>query len=434
VRVNWTVAVVAPGGGTPTEGLVVVSDGENSCTAAVEAGGCNITLTTPGARTLTATYLGNASFNASAPAEEAHRVYGLPTTTTITADDPDPSVVGQAVTVRYGVTVDAPGTGTPTGDITVTDGIDSCTGTVAAGQCTITLTSPGSRSLTATYAGDDDYAPSAASASVSHQVNRADTTSTITSDEPDASVAGQAVTVRYSVVVDAPGAGTPTGSVTVGDGVDSCAGTVAAGQCTIVLSAVGSRTLTADYAGDGNFNASSSSGEPHTVSAPSNPAGSPPPTNPPSGGGGAPPPPGGNPASAAPAHVSGASLTRSVFRISAKPALAQISRRRAPVGTAFTYTLDAAATVRLDFSAPGAGRKTAGKCLARNKRNQRKPKCALARGSLTFAGHAGLNTVRFAGWLSRTRKLTPGRYELTITAITPGFGTTSQKLRFRVVR
>jgi hypothetical protein len=90
--------------------------------------------------------------------------------------------------------------------------------------------------------------------------------------------------------------------------------------------------------------------------------------------------------------------------------------------------------VRLDFSAPGAGRKTADKCVSRNRRNQRKPKCALQRGSLTLAGHPGLNTVRFAGWLSRTKKLTPGRYELTITAITPGVGTTSQKLRFRVVR
>ena len=68
------------------------------------------------------------------------------------------------------------------------------------------------------------------------------------------------------------------------------------------------------------------------------------------------------------------------------------------------------------------------------KHNRRKPGCALGRGSLTFAGHAGLNTVRFAGWLSRTRKLTPGKHTLTITAITPGIGATSQQLRFTIVR
>jgi hypothetical protein len=114
--------------------------------------------------------------------------------------------------------------------------------------------------------------------------------------------------------------------------------------------------------------------------------------------------------------------------------LAQISRRRAPVGTTFTYTLDTAATVRLDFTQPERGRKLNGKCVTPDKRNRRNPRCALGRGSLTFTGHAGLNTVRFTGWLSRTKKLTPGKYILTITAITPGVGATSQQLRFTIVR
>ena len=58
----------------------------------------------------------------------------------------------------------------------------------------------------------------------------------------------------------------------------------------------------------------------------------------------------------------------------------------------------------------------------------------LQRGSLPFAGHPGLNTVRFSGWLSRTKKLTPGKYTLVITAITRGVGATSQTLRFSIVR
>jgi len=84
-----------------------------------------------------------------------------PTTTTITADTPDPSVVGQDVTVSYTATVVSPGMGTPTGTVKVSDGTNSCTGTVAAGQCTVTLNPPGAKTLTATYTGDSDFQMSA---------------------------------------------------------------------------------------------------------------------------------------------------------------------------------------------------------------------------------------------------------------------------------
>ena len=161
--------------------------------------------------------------------------------------------------MNYKVTGNVPGGGAPSGNVTVTDGARSCTGTVDAGQCAITFTTAGAKSLTATYAGDDLYAASPVSAAVSHQVNRAATTSTITSDDPDPSVVGQAVTVMYSVAADAPGGGTPTGNVTVSDGTDSCTGTVAAGQCAITLTTAGSRSLTATYAGDANYNASPAS-------------------------------------------------------------------------------------------------------------------------------------------------------------------------------
>jgi hypothetical protein len=42
--------------------------------------------------------------------------------------------------------------------------------------------------------------------------------------------------------------------------------------------------------------------------------------------------------------------------------------------------------------------------------------------------------VRFKGWLTRRKKLGPGRYTLVIEAITPGVGTTTQKLKFTIVR
>jgi alpha-tubulin suppressor-like RCC1 family protein len=81
-----------------------------------------------------------------------------PTTTTITADDPDPSAVGESVTVAYTVTSTG---GTPTGNVVVTDGVDSCTGTVAGGSCTLALTTEGARTLTAVYGGNADFAGSA---------------------------------------------------------------------------------------------------------------------------------------------------------------------------------------------------------------------------------------------------------------------------------
>ena len=85
----------------------------------------------------------------------------------------------------------------------------------------------------------------------------ANTTTTITSDTPEPSQQGQNVTVAYTVTA---AAGTPTGNVTVTDGVNSCVGTVAAGQCSLVLTTVGNRTLTASYSGDANFNPSTSGG------------------------------------------------------------------------------------------------------------------------------------------------------------------------------
>lgn len=86
------------------------------------------------------------------------------TTTAITSDAPDPSFAGQNVVVNYTVAVTAPGAGTPAGNVTVSDGVDSCTATVTAGQCTLALSTPGARTLTATYAGNSNFATSAGTA------------------------------------------------------------------------------------------------------------------------------------------------------------------------------------------------------------------------------------------------------------------------------
>jgi predicted heme/steroid binding protein len=265
-----TYSVTGAFGNSPTAptGNVTVSDGVNSCVASAAAGTCNITFSTPGAKTLTATYVGDANFNGSASVGVSHTVNKANTTTTITSDTPDPSVIGQSVTVNYSVAGAFGNSPTaPTGNVTVSDGVDSCVALAAAGTCNITFSTPGAKTLTATYAGDVNFNGSA-SAGVSHAVNKANTTTTITSDNPDPSLILQSVTVNFTVTVNSPGAGTPSGNVNVSDGVDSCTGTAASGTCSLTLTTPGARTLTATYVGDGNFNGSASAGEPHTAILP----------------------------------------------------------------------------------------------------------------------------------------------------------------------
>jgi hypothetical protein len=84
------------------------------------------------------------------------------TTTTITADDPDPSDVGQAVTVRFTV---SPASGTPTGAVTVSaSATETCAAVAGVGTCSLTLTQPGTRTITAAYAGDGTFAGSSGTA------------------------------------------------------------------------------------------------------------------------------------------------------------------------------------------------------------------------------------------------------------------------------
>jgi len=100
-------------------------------------------------------------------------------------------------------------------------------------------------------------------------VVKANTTTTITSQSRTATLTGQNFDVFFSVAVSGPGSGTPapTGNVMVSDGVNSCSGTVAAGSCTLALSTIGTRSITATYQGDGNYNASSPSASvSHSVS------------------------------------------------------------------------------------------------------------------------------------------------------------------------
>src|SRR5207302_3437897 len=133
---------------------------------------------------LIATYAGDANFAGSTSAGAPHTVNAAGTTTTITAHTPNPSAVGQAVSFTFTVVANAPGGGTPTGNVTVTDGTQSCSASVAAGSCSIAFSSAGARNVRTSNPGDGNFANST-SAAVSQTEGAAATTTAITTHTPN---------------------------------------------------------------------------------------------------------------------------------------------------------------------------------------------------------------------------------------------------------
>jgi len=74
--------------------------------------------------------------------------------------------------------------------------------------------------------------------------------------------------------------------------------------------------------------------------------------------------------------------------------------------------------------------------VAQAKHNSRKRRCTrtITAGALSFAAHAGANTVRFQGRLAPTKKLKPGRYTLVITAPGASGQSAPQSLNFTIVK
>ena len=146
------------------------------------------------------------------------------TTTTLSTSSAT-AVFGQPVTLTATVISTA---GVPTGTVTFRDGTTVLgTATVnAAGQATLAVSlGVGSHALTASFAGTGDFGDSTGIADLT--VNRAATTVALGSSVNPA-VTGQAVTFTATVAAVAPGAGTPTGTVTFRDG-NVVLGTVAVG-------------------------------------------------------------------------------------------------------------------------------------------------------------------------------------------------------------
>ena len=259
-----TVSAAATGSGTPTGTVQFSIDGSKFGSAVALAGGSatsgSISTLKLGNHTVTASYSGDGNFTAST-APSFTQVVNQDNTTTNLVVTVNPSVYGQSISFTASVAAVAPGTGTPSGSVTFSDGSTLGTVTLTAGAATYTTTrlATGQQSITAAYNGNSTFATS--TSALTQTVNQ-DGTSTVVTASANPSVFGQSVTFTATVSPAAPGSGTPTGSVTFMDGSTTLgSGTLnGSGAATISTKtlAVGLHAITAVYGGDGNFITSTS--------------------------------------------------------------------------------------------------------------------------------------------------------------------------------
>jgi hypothetical protein len=180
-------------------------------------------------------------------------VTARPTGTALQQPGPSPSSYGQPVAMTVVVNSDL---GVPTGSVTLFDGSSSLAATeLSSGRATFTVStlSAGTHVLRAQYAGLGGFA-SSGSATVSHAVVPANTTTELTSSVNPART-GQAVTLTAIVSPVAPDAGKPAGVVEfLRDSTVIGTGVVNDGSATLTTSALpaGKLQLRARYVGTSN--------------------------------------------------------------------------------------------------------------------------------------------------------------------------------------
>jgi hypothetical protein len=112
---------------------------------------------------------------------------------------------------------------------------------------------------------------------------------------------------------------------------------------------------------------------------------------------------------------------------------------RARIGTRIRWRLSEDARTTLTFQRALPGRRVGSRCLRPTRARRGRPRCTRFRnaGSLTRANaKAGLNTLRFQGRLTRTRRLGLGRYRLSVGArdAAGNRSVTRRSATFRIVR
>lgn len=257
VALAATVTVML-GVSTPT-GLVTFTDGTTSLgSAQVSAAGIAklSPMLAPGPHSIVATYAGDTNDTGSASIALAFNVVQATTSTTV-ASTPNPAVVQSPVTLTARVSGNG---GQPAGSVTFyADGAGIGSANLdATGTATLAYAglAAGTHSLSASYAGDVNDAPSA-SASISQTIG---TIPTITSLGTSASASTPPQAVLVATVLAASGT-PPTGTVvfSVGSTVLGEAPLDPAGVATLTPNlATGTYSIVAVYSGDALHTASTS--------------------------------------------------------------------------------------------------------------------------------------------------------------------------------
>jgi hypothetical protein len=268
-------ATVSPqtGNGTLTGSVQFVIDNGSPVTISLGGGGIATYTTatlTVGTHTITASYTGDNTFAGSSSAALTQTVSQADTNTTLTSSPSQP-VYGQAVTFTATVSAVSPGAGTPTGSVlfVIDNGtpVKASLGNNGIATYTTSALTAGTHTVTTSYSGDGSFLAGSSTA-LSQTVNQANTSTRLTSSANPV-VAGQTVTFTALVGAQAPGAGTPTGSVqfTVDNGTPATESLNDNGVATYSTSslAMGTHTVTASYAGDVNFLSGSSAALTQTV-------------------------------------------------------------------------------------------------------------------------------------------------------------------------
>ncbi len=279
-----TATFTPPAGGTLT-GTVNFFDGTtqlNPAGVTIASGQASFSLTSAlsaGPHSITAVYSGDANFNSFTTA-----IYALTVNATATSVSTPTSSAGANYT--YGTTTNytavvSPHPGAPafTGTVQFFDGgiaigapvvPNASTGSVTSAAILLTA---GTHTITAQFAGDGNYLPSA-SGQLSQNIAKAPSvvsTPILTSGTatPDSSVTFSATASPLS------GGGVPTGTITftIDGGVRPPAAINAGGTASVTATfSAGSHTLSATYSGDSNFLPSSSGTLAQPVSSSNNPS------------------------------------------------------------------------------------------------------------------------------------------------------------------
>jgi FtsP/CotA-like multicopper oxidase with cupredoxin domain len=245
-------------------------------------GACSITTFNGTSSSATATVTmtsgtGTCTVTATWPANSPYIGTSLNQTTTATQAVPTTSFTGAPASSNYNTSFIVTAATNASTMPTITGTPSICTvgpvsGSTTNATATVTMTSgTGTCTVTANWPADATY--QAAVRTQSTTAVKDNSITTITANTPNPSVAGQPVTVNFSVasaVLLVSTASGPTGSVTVTGNGQSCTGNVTAGtgpgagtgtgSCTLTFPTAGAKTLTATYNGDANFNTSTSPG------------------------------------------------------------------------------------------------------------------------------------------------------------------------------